>query len=190
MEQKKDTEMSKPTENSKGTKKNSVNVWILVLCGVLLGAVIALGAVLFMKKDTAEETRAVANVSSGRGVLVTPENVHELIEQDQKNTDASYTLSMNFDWQFEDGASPSSNAYVENSQLNSRTVYFDLFLGDTEELIYSSPYIPLGGELTGFALDKDLDAGVYEATMVYHLVDDEYQEITTVTVGVNLYISN
>lgn len=171
-----------------------VSVPVLILCCLLVAAVVGLSVALVMLNSRGEAPPAVEaskDVTSGRGTLVTPENVQELIAAEPvTNTDAAYTVSMSIDWSFEDGTSLSRNAYVENHVSNSRTVYFDLMLADTLELVYSSPYIPVGSTLQDFALDKDLEAGDYLAIVEYHLVDDDHNELSTVSVTVNLHILN
>lgn len=171
-----------------------VSIPILILCCFLVAAVVGLSVALVITNSKQEEPPAVEasrEVSTGRGTLVTPENVQELIAAEpETNTDEAYTVAMSVDWDFEDGASTSRNAYVQNHVSNSRTVYFDLVMADTLELVYSSPYIPVGSTLRDFALDKDLEAGDYLAIVEYHLVDDDHNELSTVSVTVNLHILN
>jgi hypothetical protein len=151
----------------------------------LVFAGIFLGAWLF---NSNEQPTAVA-AQGGRGTVAVPENIDTLLEDIKVPVeDAYYEATMNVDWQFPNGSSPSNNAYVENATSNTRTVYFDVLLKDTEELVYSSPYIPVGSKLEKFSLDYDLSAGEYDATVVYHLVDDEQNEISTVKVTIKLYV--
>jgi len=56
-------------------------------------------------------------------------------------------VTMNSTWEFESGDKASSNAYVANSVNNETAVYFDVVRNDTQETIYQSPVIPVGGEL-------------------------------------------
>lgn len=152
----------------------------IVLIAILVGVIIRL-----MQKP--ENVTTVA--SDGRGTLVTEENVKSLVDKAQEPVaDGYYTTSMNIDWYFDNGKAESSNAYVENDISNTRTVYFDLMLADTGEIVYSSPYIPVGAKLTDFALTTDLAAGDYNAVVKYHLVDDEHNELSTVSVSVTLHI--
>lgn len=124
-------------------------------------------------------------------VLVIPDNVDGTLTQLQgANSDSSYTPSMNIDWYFEHGASPSSNAYVENVSENSNTVYFEVLLANTGEIVYSSPYIPVGSILEHPTLTVDLDAGTYSGICVYHLVDNNNNELSTVSAAVTLHILN
>jgi hypothetical protein len=162
--------------------------------GLLIGGAAALVIVVAVvafklgagNRDTVIKAEPVAG---GRGVVAVPENVEELREKAQQPVeDGYYETRMNVDWVFPGPGEPSTNAYVENSTNNKRTVYFDLTLSDTNELIYSSPFIPVGAKLEKFKLDAEIPEGEYEGIVTYHLVDDEYRELTTVSVGVTLRV--
>lgn len=128
-------------------------------------------------------------VPEARGVLVTPDNVVELQEWLQTPIeDAHFTVNMNAEWFFERWNTPSINAHVENSTLNTRTVYLNLILDETGELLFTSPYMPVGSRLDQVTLNSRLESGSHPATVVYHLVDDYFNEITTVAVAVLLHI--
>jgi len=58
----------------------------------------------------------------------------------------------------------------------------------TNELLYSSPYIPVGSILEEITLVKELPAGDYDTIVKYHLVDDDMKELSTVSVSVKLHI--
>lgn len=162
---------------------------IIVLCtviGVLGISVVALAVSLFSKDDGEKET-----YSDGRATFVTPENVEEVKEDLSKPIeDAYYTTSMTVDWTFHDGESVSTSAYVGNSTANKRTVYFDVHLRETGELIYSSPYLPVGEKMYEIKLDKALEKGDYAAIVTYHLVDDDHKELTTVSVAITIHVLN
>lgn len=158
-------------------KKRKLVIIILVL---LLIAAIAVLVFLLTRKDGEE-----------RDTVVTEENVEKVKQQLQEPVeDGYYKTKMSVDWTFEDGKSVSSDAYVANSKDNTRKVYFEVNRSDTDELVYSSPYLPVGTELKEIKLDKDLPAGDYECVLTYHLVDDEDEELTTLSVTVNLHILN
>jgi hypothetical protein len=126
---------------------------------------------------------------SGRGTVMPPDNMDDIIARmSEPVQDGYYITKMNVDWTFDTWNSPSQNAYVENSPDNLRTVYFDLILDETGELIYSSPFIPLGAKLENFALDSPVPAGEYSAVVTYHLVDDEFENLSSVSVAVLLRI--
>jgi hypothetical protein len=96
---------------------------------------------------------------------------------------------MNNEWHFPDGKSASTDAYVENITENRDDVYFDLFLaGNEDHAIYESPVIPRGGVLESFALDTPLEAGSYDCIMIYHMVDENQNTLSTLRVTVTVII--
>jgi len=191
--------MSKPSTNDSNgnnaarvdSRKMSSGKLIAIISAVLGVVIIAALVVIIviLLGDKNKPAVAVTGPTGGRGTIVTLENVDAIREELSKPVeDGYYETRMNVDWVFDTAKTPSKNAYVENPTSNTRTVYFDLSLADTGELVYSSPYIPVGGKLTDFALDTDLDAGDYSAIVTYHLVDDDNNELTTVSVSVKLQI--
>lgn len=167
------------------TKGNMLNVILSLIIVVLLG-VVGVMAYQFLQDDPDKE-----ELSDGRATFVNQENVDEVRDSlDDEIEDATYTASMTVDWRFYDGKSVSTTAVVENMKDNKRTVYFDVNLKSTGELVYSSPYLPVGSRLEGFALDKNLPKGEYPAVVTYYLVDDDHKVITTVSVAITIHVSN
>ena len=172
--------------NGKQDKKSRNIIIVLVVIIAVLGIAVAALAKSYFSKEEKQEV-----VTDGRATFVSKENVEEVKEELSKPVeDAYYTTSMTIDWDFYDGQSVSTNAYVKNSTANKRTVYFDVNLKATGELVYSSPYLPVGETMNEIMLDVDLDKGDYPAIITYHLVDDDHQEITTVSVAITLHILN
>jgi hypothetical protein len=165
----------------------------LVIIGAALGAVAIIAAVgIIAFKMGAVRDVAPNVVDQGRGTVITEDNVDEIreqIENPEPIEDGYYRTIMTVEWDFPNSSAESPNAVVENADTNTRTVYFDLTLADTNELIYSSPYIPVGETLDKIKLDKEIPAGEYEGIVTYHLVDDEMNEITTTSVGVVIRIA-
>lgn len=171
--------------NVRKNSGNRVNV-ILVLIIVIL-----LGVVGFMAHQFLQEDEDDRNVHDGRGTFVSSENVDQIKDSmNDKIEGASYTACMNVDWNFYNGKAASTNAYVENVKENTHTVFFDVRLQSTGEVVYSSPYLPLGAKLEKFALAVDLSAGDYPAIVTYVLVDEEYNEISSVSVAVTIHVLN
>jgi hypothetical protein len=50
--------------------------------------------------------------------------------------------------------------------------------------------MPLGSQHSGFALDYDLEPGVYSAILTHFLVDDDLEILTDVSVGVTITVEN
>lgn len=160
--------------------------------GVLIGVIVILfGVIGIMAYAMLRPKPTEEKVTDGRATWVSPDNVEEVRELlSQPIQDAYYTTSMTVDWYFDNGAAISTSAYVENDIDNTRTVYFDVNLEDGE-LIYSSPYLPVGERMEQIQLDKkDLAAGDYPAVCTYYLVDDDNEVITHVSVAITIHILN
>lgn len=174
-----DTVSSNQARKKKKGGLNGVGITILIIIILILIGVIAF---LLLHKPKEEQ----------RNVVVTPDNVEDVIAQMEDKDFVEpgyYTVSMNYDWHFPSGDSTSSDAYVENAIDNTNAVYFDLFLASEEEnAIYKSPIIPVGSSLHDITLDTGLDTGTYDCIMVYHLIDDDQNTISTLRVTVTVII--
>lgn len=170
-----------PQEGPQRKRSNKAFIIIIVL---LICLVLVLIYALFRPKPAPEE------LSDGRATFVSPDNVEEVRQQlNEPVRDAYYTTSMTVDWYFDNGKAVSTSSYVENSTKNTRTVYFDVTLEDGE-LIYSSPYLPVGERIEQITLNRDLDAGDYPAVCTYYLVDDDHKVLTHVSVAVTIHVLN
>jgi Na+-transporting NADH:ubiquinone oxidoreductase subunit NqrC len=183
------SELSKgetPTQkNGKGGIKLVV-IGIIVVIAILVGTIVVLASKL--NKTTKEEPKETKDV-------VTAENVEEVIEEwvnesEDKHIPQYYTITQNTEWSFDDGSSPSNNAFVTNDVGNESPVYFDVIVDATNETIYSSPILELGASIEKFKLDKKLEKGDYNCTLIYHLVDENQNELTTVSVGTIIHVLN
>lgn len=174
-----------PGAASQGGSQNKKSSKAMIIVIVLLvGLVLVLLYALLRPKPSPEE------VSDGRATFVSPDNADEVRQQlSEPVTDAYYTTSMTVDWYFDNGKAVSTSSYVENAEENTRTVYFDVTLEDGE-LIYSSPYLPVGERIEQITLERDLDAGDYPAVCTYYLVDDDHNVITNVSVAITIHVLN
>jgi hypothetical protein len=162
-------------------------LYIGIAAGVVVIIALAVVVVYLLLRGGTEEQDAPA--SDNRATIVTPENVDEVKAKAEEPVVAgTYYCSMNTEWHFKDSSSPSYDAYVANSTDNSYTVYFDVNLEDTNELVYSSPYMEVGAELDELTLSEKLAAGEYPAVVTYHLVDEQHETLSTVAVTVTLFV--
>lgn len=103
--------------------------------------------------------------------------------------DSRFTTSMNVIWNFANGAVESQDAYVGNLEVNSRDVYIEVVLAsDTSDVIYSSPIIPRGQALSQFKLDRVLPVGSYDAICTYHLIDENEETVSELSVQVTINV--
>lgn len=163
--------------------KNSNKGKIVVITLVILVIAVLIGVIIYLLVRSPEEE------VDNRATIITEDNVDEVMaKMEEPIEDGYYTCEMNVDWNFTDSSQPSYNAYVANSDINTRTVYFDLALEEDNTVVFSSPYIPVGEKLDEIVLTEDLAAGDYPAVVTYHLVDDDHKELSRVSVTVTLHI--
>lgn len=175
-------------EQRGGETKRNTGRTLLIICMIVILALLAVIVFLLMKGNRDAEEEA-----PGRSIVVNEDNAEEVAEEiisERKVTPGSYQVTMNSTWNFQNGAASSDNAYVENSTANMNPVYFDLQIADTEEVIYESPIIPVGSHLDDIKLDTDLDAGTYDCVLIYHLVDEEQNTLSTLRMAVTVVVAD
>lgn len=178
------------TERTQDLEQLSPLLKIAAIVAVVVIAILV-GVIFYLLRKPDDQPVVGDNSGVGeiRATVLTEENYEQVLSQaNEPVTDGYYNCKMNVEWSFASAAEPSYNAYVANSTINTRTVYFDLTLEESGDLVYSSPYIPVGAELREITLDEELSAGDYPAIVTYHLVDDDHEELSTVSVAVTLHI--
>ena len=75
-------------------------------------------------------------------------------------------------------------------ESNLHTIYFDVYDTATDELLYSSPMLPVGTELNNIKLEKELQKGEYDAVVQYTLVGEENEEVSTVGFNITISVNN
>lgn len=178
----KDTSETVANNNQNSKKGKKVNKILLAIIVILVVAIFVLAYILLHRNDK--------KPTDGRATFVSQDNVEDVKKHlTEKAVDTYYQASMSIDWYFDNGKAASTGAYVENSTENTRTVYFDVHL-QKGDLVYSSPYLPVGEKMKEITLEKNLDAGDYPATVTYHLVDDNHKELSTVAVAITIHVLN
>lgn len=170
---------------NKGKKERNKSNIIPIIIIALLVLLIIIGSVVVFHLHRNQPQDAADARPGGRGTVVTQDNAGELTMEESAIPDGYYNVSMSMDWHFKDGVT--EDAQIANKTTNTRTVYFDL-LTEGEEVVYSSPYIPVGESMQGFTLDKELDSGTYDMIVRYYLVDDDNMEVSNVSVGITIYV--
>lgn len=169
-----------------GQKKGSPMIAVfMVIVIALLGVIVF----LLLRKNEPVNAGQPQDEKELRGV-VNEENVDRVMDAMGAGSSApeNYEVTMNSTWNFPDGSQASDNAYVENSASNKNDVYFDLELGDTGEVIFKSPVIPVGSHLDRIKLDKELEDGTYDCVMTYHLLSGNQDTVGTVKMAVTIVI--
>lgn len=165
---------------------------IIIVVGVII--IILLTIVIFLllsgkgeqEEEIEEKRNVVVNESNAESIA------EQMIEEAQEYVEPGYyTVSMDTDWHFDKGDAISDDAWVDNLAENTNDVYFDVFLeGNEDEAIYQSPVIPRGSYLEQIALDQALEKGSYDCVMVYHLVDEEQETISTLRIAFTITVDS
>ena len=169
----------------------------LFLVGGLVVVIILLVVIIVLLVRGSGDASEVPDASGTseepkRNVVVTPDTVNDVLDNmllGDYVAPGYYSVSMSTTWHFAKGDSVSADAFVENLAENTNDVYFDVFLADNEDkAIYKSPVLPRGSELNNIALDTVLSAGTYDCIMVYHLVDEEQNTLSTLRIAFTIIV--
>lgn len=168
----------------------------MIIVGVAAAIVIAVlaGVIVYLVHGMQQMQNVQEEEKEERIVLVKEDNVKEVIKEMEKEKEekvpvGAYEVSMNTEWIFADGAAVSDNAFVENSEANTNMVYFVVTIDGNEE-VYRSPYMEVGSYLEGIQLDKVLEKGEYPAVITYYLVDDEFHDLSWVSMTMRIVVES
>lgn len=175
------------SDNQNNPSKNGGNKILIVIVILLFLVVLVLVAFIAFKMGKGDSTTDSSGSSNSRTiaesarVVLDEESAQNVMDEMRESVEEGmFECNMSMKWTFEEGTEQSKDAVVANSENNTHPIYFDVRLKDTDELIYSSPVIPVGEQLTNISLDKDLDPGEYKAVVMYSLLkDEESQEVTS-----------
>lgn len=157
-----------------GGKGGRAVIIVGIIIIILLLAVIAILLLRNRASDVPDETQNVTDERPSVRMVEDEESAEDIMNQMREEVrEGMFECQMSMNWSFENGQAESKDAYVANSTNNTYPIYFDVYLDGTEELVYSSPVIPVGANLHDFALDKALGPGEYKATVMYTLIRDE-----------------
>ena len=171
-------------DKSEKKQGNGLKIAIIVGIAVVIVLLVVVIVLLVKGKEEPDEEK--------RNVVINSQNAEQVVEEMTNQEFVApgyYTTTMSTTWHFSKGDAVSEDAYVENIAENTNDVYFDVYLADDEtDPILASPVIPRGSRLDNIALDKPLDAGTYDCVMVYHLVDEEQNTISTLRIAFTIIV--
>lgn len=181
-------------ENRKNGR--AVKALLATVIILLLAAVIALLILIIIKKDPGQTNPSANPVSDGRTltydstvVLDDPETLQKLVdEMVRKAEEGTMTLEMQVDAVSDDGIT--FTCYLANALENNYDMFMTLYLDETQEEIYRTGLIPLGGRIESFTLERALEKGSHSCTLVFNQVETDMQTIhAQVNVGLNLIVN-
>lgn len=156
--------------SQKESKKERQKKIIIVIAFVVILIALAVCLVLLFYKPKSGLDRGFVKEGNRDDIMS---------EMTDKVEEGMFECKMTTTWTFENADSVSPNAYVANVENNRYTFYFDVYEESTNELLYSSPLLPVGTEINDIKLEKKLSAGDYNAVVMYTLVDENEEEVST-----------
>ena len=167
------------TAMGKGTR-------IAFIAGGVVIAALAVTVVVLLKGNHAvrDEVKRNVVVNSSNAEQVASDLINE-----QYVAPGYFSTQMSTTWHFATADAVSEDAYVKNDAGNTNDIFFDVFLESNEnEPSLQSPVIPRGAELDKISLEKTLDAGTHDCVMVYHLIDENQNTVSTLRVAFTIII--
>lgn len=173
-----------------GKSRRNIIVIVVVAFVILIAALVTCIVMLLTRREPVQEQGSPARPTVLDRGIVDEDNAGDIMdEMTEKVSKGMFECKMTTAWTFDDGKSESPNAYVANVENNLYTLYFDVYEEVTNELLYSSPMLPVGTELKNFKLDKELPAGDYDAVVIYTMVDENQEEVSSVGFKVTITVS-
>lgn len=175
---KKTDSVSQRSQKAATSRKTKVLVGIIViLILIIIGMIV--GWMLFGRKKK-EQT-------ADKPTLITEDNADQVIgDLEDDSADTMFNCRMTYNWSF--NGKKSEDAYVANTDYNHYPIYFEVRDDNSQDIIYKSATIPVGSEINGITLDQKLSMGVHPATVIYHLVNDKGEEVSSTAFTITIQV--
>lgn len=156
--------------------------WLLPLCGACL----LLGFGIFFAFRSPDSALELAD-NATMGALPGMDTAQRQAELQQELDESMISFSINTSPVFETGGSE-GNLMLENPENNGKLLVVEIYLEDTQEMIYQSKALPVGSYIENTRLDKVLEPGSYAATAYFKAFrEDDHSYIGQA--GANLTLS-
>lgn len=139
---------------------------VAVSCIVALLAVGAAVAMFIMMNHKEEESQAMYTMDEG--------NYQQIMDDMSAQVQEGYFETyMTTEWTFPDGSSDASEAMLGNSPNNTKPIRCELLLDETGEVLFETGVLPVGALVSPIRLERDLEAGTYDATCMIYLMNEK-----------------
>ena len=146
---------------------------LLLLCCVTIVATLA-GAVFLFTQRAPSGNGLVLDDNATMGTLPGIDMEQRQKELQQQLDETMIAFSINTSPVFATGGSE-GNLMLENPGNNAKLLVVEIYIDDTQELVYQSKAIPVGSYIENVRLDKVLEAGEYQATAYFKAYREEDQ---------------
>lgn len=122
------------------------------------------------------------------GILPGVDVAQRQAELQQQLDEGMIAFSINTNPVFETGGSE-GNLMLENPANNAKLLVVEIYLDDTQEMIYQSKAIPVGSYIENAQLDKVLEPGEYAATAYFKAYrESDYSYIGQAGAAINITV--
>lgn len=150
-------------------EKNRKKAAIIIIC-LLAIVLIALLCVIFLLLQRSKPD----SIPQREAYTIDEENYQQILEDmDKQVEDGYFETYMTTEWTFPDGNSESTDAMLGNSPNNTKPIRCELLLDETGEKLFETSVLPVGSLVSSVKLNRDLDAGTYEATCMIYLMSEQ-----------------
>ena len=163
-------------------KRNRRLILAAILCVLLI-----VGGWFFLTNRDADASLELAD-NATVGILPGIDIAQRQAELQQELDEGMIAFSINTNPVFATGGSE-GNLMLENPANNAKLLVVEIYIDDTQELIYQSKAIPVGSYIENAALDKVLEPGQYAATAYFKAYrEDDYSYIGQVGAAINITV--
>lgn len=147
------------------TKKAKRKKKFLLIFGVCL--LLAAGAIFFALRSQSQKNNLEMDDNALMGDLPGVDMEQRRAELQKQLDESMIAFSINTNPVFASGRSE-GNLMLENPTHNAKLVVVEIYLDETNELIYRSKALPVGSYIENVTLDKVLEPGQYAATAYFN----------------------
>lgn len=152
-----------------GTKSRKRAVVVAIIICILL----ILGLIAFFVLR-GEDNSLELDDNATIGIMPGIDIAQRQAELQEQLDEAMIAFSINTNPVFESGSSEGS-LMLENPANNAKLIVVEIYIDDTEELVYKSKAIPAGSYIESARLDKVLEPGEYAATAYFNAYREDDQ---------------
>lgn len=151
--------------------KTKQKKWLLILCILCILLIVGIAA-FFLLRD--KDNGLALDDNATIGIMPGVDIAQRQAELQEQLDEGMIAFSINTNPVFESGSSE-GNLLLENPENNAKLIVVEIYVDDTEELIYKSKAIPAGSYIEKARLDKVLEPGEYAATAYFNAYREEDQ---------------
>jgi len=153
-----------------GREKGGKRAAVIVVCLLLMILIALAGTIVVLLLADRE-----GDVQPAAGAYTMDEGNYQQIMEDMSEQvqEGYFETYMTTNWIFPDGSSEASEAMLGNSPNNTKPIRCELLLDGTGEKLFETNVLPVGVLVPSIKLNRDLDAGVYDATCMIYLMNEK-----------------